>query len=72
MGEKNAIRDAYGAALEELGRVNEKVVGLEADVASSTKSGIFGKTFPDRYFNVGISEIPERSQQKPHEQFQHQ
>ena len=57
MGEKNAIRDAYGAALEELGRVNEKVVGLEADVASSTKSGIFGKTFPDRYFNVGISEI---------------
>ena len=43
MGENIAIRDAYGAALKELGEQNEKIVGLEADVASSTKSGIFGK-----------------------------
>lgn len=57
MAEKIAIRDAYGEALKELGAVNSKVVGLEADVASSTKSSIFGKAFPDRYFNVGISEI---------------
>lgn len=57
MGESIAIRDAYGAALKELGGVNRKVVGLEADVASSTKSGIFGKAFPERYFNVGISEL---------------
>ena len=54
MGENIAIRDAYGAALKELGEQNEKIVGLEADVASSTKSGIFGKAFPERYFNVGI------------------
>lgn len=57
MGEKIAIRDAYGNALKELGEQNRRVVGLEADVASSTKSGIFGKAFPERYFNVGISEL---------------
>lgn len=57
MAEKIAIRDAYGEALKELGEQNKKVVGLEADVASSTKSGVFGKAFPERYFNVGISEI---------------
>lgn len=57
MSGKIAIRDAYGAALKELGEQNHKIVGLEADVASSTKSGIFGKAFPERYFNVGISEL---------------
>lgn len=57
MGEMIAIRDAYGAALKELGEQNPNIVGLEADVASSTKSGIFGKAFPERYFNVGISEL---------------
>ena len=57
MGEMIAIRDAYGAALKELGGQNPNIVGLEADVASSTKSGIFGKAFPERYFNVGISEL---------------
>lgn len=57
MGKMIAIRDAYGAALKELGEQNTKIVGLEADVASSTKSGIFGKAFPERYFNVGISEM---------------
>lgn len=53
---KKSIRDAYGEALIELGRVNETVVALDADVSSSTKSGIFGKAFPDRFFNVGVSE----------------
>ena len=57
MGKMIAIRDAYGTALKELGEQNTKIVGLEADVASSTKSGIFGKAFPERYFNVGISEL---------------
>lgn len=57
MGKMIAIRDAYGAALKELGEQNTKIVGLEADVASSTKSGIFGKAFSERYFNVGISEL---------------
>lgn len=57
MNDKIAIRDAFGKALKELGAVNERVVVLEADVGSSTKSLWFGQEFPDRYFNVGISEI---------------
>lgn len=52
-----AIRDAYGEALLKLGKVNDKVVALEADVGSSSKSNLFGKAFPERYFNVGISEM---------------
>lgn len=52
-----AIRDAYGEALRELGKVNENVVALEADVGNSTKSILFGNEFPERYFNVGISEL---------------
>lgn len=52
-----AIRDAYGEALAKLGAVNPKVIALEADVGSSSKSIIFGKKFPERYYNVGISEL---------------
>lgn len=52
-----AIRDAYGAALKKLGEKNDKVVVLEADVGSSTKSIEFGNAYPDRYYNVGISEL---------------
>ena len=51
-----SIRDYYGEALSELGACNGKVVVLDADVASSTKSIIFGNAFPDRFFNMGISE----------------
>jgi len=57
MSEKIAIRDAYGEALRELGGINEKVVALEADVGGSTKSILFGKAYPERYYNVGISEL---------------
>lgn len=57
MVQKIAIRDAYGKALEKLGEIDEKVVVLEADVGSSTKSILFGKKYPKRYFNVGISEL---------------
>lgn len=54
---KIAIRDAYGEALKRLGAENERIVALEADVGGSTKSALFGKEFPDRYFQVGISEL---------------
>jgi len=57
MSNKIAIRDAYGQALKALGGRNRKVVALEADVGGSTKSVLFGKEYPDRYFNVGISEL---------------
>lgn len=54
---KIPIRDAYGEALKKLGQKNKKIIALEADAGSSTKSSIFGKEFPDRYYNVGISEM---------------
>ena len=57
MNEKIAIRDAYGQALRDLGAENPRVVALEADVGSSSKSILFGKEFPERYFNVGSSEL---------------
>jgi transketolase len=57
MNPQIALRDAYGNALAKLGAVNQKVVVLEADVGSSSKSAIFGKLFPTRYYNVGISEL---------------
>lgn len=52
-----AIRDAFGNALLKLGEKHDNIVALEADVGGSTKSAVFGKAFPERYFNVGISEI---------------
>jgi transketolase len=51
-----ATRDAYGEALRELGRVHDDIVVLDADLAKSTKSFLFGEVFPDRFFNVGIQE----------------
>ncbi len=51
-----AMREAYGEALAELGAVNPRVLVLDADVASSTRSILFGNTHPDRFFNIGIAE----------------
>lgn len=53
---KIATRDSYGATLVELGKIDKKIVVLDADLAGSTKSGMFGKEFPDRFFNCGIAE----------------
>ncbi len=54
--EKIATRDAYGKTLVELGRENENVVVLDADLSGSTKTGQFAKEFPQRFFNAGIAE----------------
>jgi transketolase len=51
-----ALRDSFGEALVELGRENSEVVVLDADVSSSTKTALFGKAFPDRFFNFGVAE----------------
>ena len=51
-----ATRDAYGEALKELGGINKDIVVLDADLSGSTKTGIFKKAYPDRFFNVGIAE----------------
>jgi len=51
-----ATRDAYGEVLVELGRRDPRIVAIDADLSKSTKSGLFGKAFPDRFFNSGIAE----------------
>ncbi|MCL2299077.1 MAG: transketolase family protein, partial [Firmicutes bacterium] len=54
--DKIATREAYGQALVDLGKINDKLVVLDADVAAATKTGVFKKAFPDRHFNIGIAE----------------
>lgn len=54
--EMKAMRDALGAALVEQGKTNDKLMVLDADVSSSTKTGLFGKAYPDRFFNMGVAE----------------
>ncbi|HBJ1647948.1 transketolase family protein [Clostridium botulinum] len=51
-----ATRESYGMALVELGRENEKVVVLDADLSKSTKTNGFKEEFKDRFFNAGIAE----------------
>lgn len=51
-----ATRDAYGEVLAELGAENADVVVLDADLSGSTKTSVFAKKFPERFFNMGIAE----------------
>ena len=53
---KMATRDGYGKALVALGAEHEDLVVLDADLAGSTKTGMFAKAYPDRHFNCGIAE----------------
>ena len=53
---KIATRESFGKALVELGKENENVVVLTADLAGATKTSLFEKEFPDRFINVGIAE----------------
>ena len=51
-----ATRDGYGKALVKLGEKNDRVVVLDSGVSDSTKTKEFGEKFPERFFNMGISE----------------
>ena len=53
---KMATRDGYGKALVALGAEHDDIVVLDADLAGSTKTGMFAKAYPDRHFNCGIAE----------------
>ena len=53
---KKATRQSYGEALAELGEEKENVVVLDADLSTATKTNIFAKKFPERFFNMGIAE----------------
>ena len=54
--EKKATRQSYGEALVELGRKNKNIVVFDADLATATKTVMFAKEFPDRFFDMGIAE----------------
>ena len=53
---KMATREGYGRGLVALGAEHEDIVALDADLAGSTKTGMFAKAYPDRHFNCGIAE----------------
>ena len=53
---RKATRESYGEALTELGKENENVVVLDADLSEATKTNIFAKEFPERFFDMGIAE----------------
>ena len=55
MADKKATRESYGAALVALGEKYEFLV-LDADLAAATKTGMFKKKFPERFFDCGIAE----------------
>ncbi len=52
----NSIRKAFGKTLAEIGKLNEKIVVMDADLACSTQTKIFADKFPDRFFDCGIAE----------------
>jgi len=54
--EKASLRQAFGEALVELGAEDERVVVLTADLAGSTQTKLFAARFPERFFNLGITE----------------
>jgi len=54
--EKLYARDIYGKTLVELGKIDPNVVVLDADLSGSTRTAIFGKAFPERFFNFGVAE----------------
>lgn len=56
MADKRSLREAYGKTLVQLGREHGDIVVLDADLAKSTKTELFKKEFPDRFFDMGISE----------------
>jgi transketolase len=54
--EKVATRESYGKALAALGAEREDIVVLDADLSGSTKTAVFAKAFPERFFNAGVAE----------------
>jgi len=54
--QKKSTRDAYGETLVELGRREPRIVVVDADLPSSTRTAWFAKEFPERFFNVGVAE----------------
>jgi transketolase len=56
MAQELSLREAYGETLVELGRENRDIVALDADLCRSTRTGLFAREFPERFFDCGIAE----------------
>ena len=56
MADKMATRQAYGKTLVKLGEEYPHLVVMDADLSKATQTAEFGKTYPDRFFNMGIAE----------------
>ena len=56
MADKIATREAYGNAIAEFGSINQDIVVLDADLAEATKTIVFKKKYPNRFFDCGIAE----------------
>ena len=54
--EKIATRQSYGEKLEDLGEKYNDIVVFDADLSTATKTSIFAKKYPERFFDMGISE----------------
>lgn len=54
--EKIATRQGYGEELAKIGEENKNIIVMDADLSGATKTSIFAKKFPKRFFNMGISE----------------
>lgn len=53
---KQATREAYGEALAEIGAKYENLIVLDADLSGATKTSVFKKQYPERFYNCGIAE----------------
>lgn len=51
-----SMRDAYGKALVEMGKLYPNLVVLDADLSVSTKTSLFAKQYPERFFDLGVAE----------------
>ena len=56
LDKKIATRESYGNALVKLGKENENIVVLDCDLSTATKTNLFAKEFPNRFFDMGIAE----------------
>ena len=56
MAEQLYQRDVYGETLVKLGALDKNIIVLDADLSSSTRTNLFAKKFPDRFFNFGVAE----------------
>ena len=54
--DKKATRQSFGEELANIGEKNDQIVVLDADLSSATKTNIFAKKFPNRFFDMGIAE----------------